>query len=67
MRQLPGLKCWTVSEFELKPRYYVHFQTHTLGKGVNPLIPLAMQFFYNDSFSIKYPIKQKKKKKIKVN
>ena len=25
------------SEFELQLRYYVHFQTNTLGKGMNPL------------------------------
>ena len=27
-----------VSEFVLQSRYYVHFQTNTLGKGMNPLI-----------------------------
>ena len=27
-----------VSEFKLQSRYYVHFQTDTLGKGMNPLI-----------------------------
>ena len=27
-----------VSEFELQTRYYVHFRTNTLGKGMNPLI-----------------------------
>ena len=27
-----------VSEFELKSRYYVHFRTNTLGKGMNPII-----------------------------
>ena len=27
-----------VSEFELQSRYYVHFRTNTLGKGMNPLI-----------------------------
>ena len=26
-----------VSEFELQLRYYVHFRTNTLGKGMNPL------------------------------
>ena len=31
-----------VSEFELQSYYYVHFQTNTLGKGMNPLIHLAM-------------------------
>ena len=27
-----------VSEFVLQSRYYVHFRTNTLGKGMNPLI-----------------------------
>ena len=27
-----------VSEFELQLRYYIHFQTNTLGKGMNSLI-----------------------------
>ena len=27
-----------VSEFELQSHYYVHFQTNTLRKGINPLI-----------------------------
>ena len=31
-----------VSEFELQLRYYVHFRTNTLGKGMNPLILSAM-------------------------
>ena len=32
-----------VSEFEIPLRYYVHFWTNTLEKGMNPLIPfLAM-------------------------
>ena len=31
-----------ISEFELRLRYYVHFQTNTLGKGMNPLILAAM-------------------------
>ena len=26
-----------VSEFELQSRYYVHFRTKALGKGMNPL------------------------------
>ena len=30
------------SEFELQSRYYVHFQTNTLGKDMNPLILPAM-------------------------
>ena len=31
-----------VSEFELQSRYYVHFRTNTLDKGMNPLILPAM-------------------------
>ena len=31
-----------VSEFVLQSRYYVHFRANTLGKGLNPLILLAM-------------------------
>ena len=27
-----------VSEFELQSRYYIHFLTNTLGKGMNSLI-----------------------------
>ena len=29
-----------VSEFKLQSCYYIHFRTNTLGKGMNPLIPL---------------------------
>ena len=48
-----------VSEFELQPRYYVHFQANTLGKGMNPLTLPAMGqivpllFFLEKSFGIK--------------
>ena len=31
-----------VSKFVLQLRYYVHFRTNTLGKGMNPLIIPAM-------------------------
>ena len=31
-----------ISEFELHLCYYIHFRTNTLGKGMNPLILLAM-------------------------
>ena len=31
-----------VSKFELQSHYYVHFETNTLGKGMNPLILPAM-------------------------
>ena len=29
-----------VSEFELHSHYYINFRTNTLGKGMNPLIPI---------------------------
>ena len=32
------------SKFELQSRYYVHFRTNTLGKGMNPLISPAMSY-----------------------
>ena len=31
-----------VSKFELQLRYYVHFRTNTLGKGINPFTLPAM-------------------------
>ena len=31
-----------VREFVLQSRHYVHFQPNILGKGMNPLILLAM-------------------------
>ena len=31
-----------VSEFEIQSRYYVHFQINTLRKGMNLLIPRAI-------------------------
>ena len=38
-----AMDCWiVVSEFELQSRYYVHFQTNILGKGINSLIFPAM-------------------------
>ena len=48
-----------VSEFELQSCYYVHFRTNTLGKGMNPLVLLAMGqivallFLSKDGFGIK--------------
>ena len=48
-----------VDEFQLLSCYSIHFQTNILGKGMNPLIPLArdkivpLLFFYTDEFSIK--------------
>ena len=34
-----------VIEFELRSRYYIHFWTNTIGKGMNSLIPQAMGLF----------------------
>ena len=31
-----------INKFEVESRYYIHFGTNTLGKGMNPLILLAM-------------------------
>ena len=31
-----------VSKFELLSRYYVHFRTNNIGKGMNPLTLQAM-------------------------
>ena len=48
-----------VSESELQIGYYIHFQTNTVGKGMNTLIPRAISqivsllFFYKDEFGIK--------------
>ena len=48
-----------VSEFELRLRYYVHFRTNTLVKGMFPLISVAMGkiasllFFYKNGFKFK--------------
>ena len=39
-----------VSEFELQSRFYVHFRTNTLRKGMNFLILLL--FFLKDGFEI---------------
>ncbi len=32
----------SMDQIELKSRYYVHFRTYTLGKGMNPIILPAM-------------------------
>ena len=48
-----------ISEFELLSRFYVHFRTNTLGKGMKPVIPLAIGliasrlFSYKDDFDYK--------------
>ena len=43
-----------VSEFKLLSRYYVHFRTNTLEKGITFLIPLTQtMFFYKNGFGIK--------------
>ena len=33
-----------VRKFELQSCYYVHFQTNTIGKGMNSFIPLSYGF-----------------------
>ena len=49
------------SEFELQSRYYTHFRTNNLRKGMNPLILPAMgsivplSFFLKEGFGIKLP------------
>ena len=49
-----------VSEFVLQSRYYIHFQTNTLGKGMNHSHPhsamdyvVPLLFFSKDDFCIK--------------
>ena len=49
-----------VSEFTLQSRYYVNFQTNTLGKGMNSFIPppamgliVSLLFFCKVSFGIR--------------
>ena len=48
-----------VNEIELQSRYYVHFQSNTIGNGINilstPNYGLIVQlfFFYKDGFGIK--------------
>ena len=52
-----------VSEFEFQSRYYIHFRTSALEKGMNLLLHPAMSwiislpYFYNDDFGIKKPTK----------
>ena len=50
-----------VSEFELKSRFSVHFQTNALGEGKNLLnlhpavgLILPLLFFFMNDFGIKY-------------
>ena len=38
-----------VRGFELHSHYYIDFWTNTLGKGINPLILLAMFFLKNST------------------
>ena len=42
-----------LSEFKLQLRYYVHFQTNTLGKGMNP--PYLPSYVLNSSTTILKP------------
>ena len=46
-----------VSEFELQSRYYFHFRSNTLGKGMNPLILILsdlLDFHMIDNLSIAF-------------
>ena len=40
-------------EFQLWSRYYVHFRTHTLGKGVDSLTMVPLLSFYKFGFGIR--------------
>ena len=48
-----------VNDFEHQLHYYIHFQTNTIVKGMNIIIPPTMGWmvplllFYKDSFLIK--------------
>ena len=47
-----------ISEFEPQSRYYVHFRTNSLRKGMDRLVLLAMGFivpllFWKDRFGMK--------------
>ena len=48
-----------VSEFKLQLRYYIHFRTNNLEKGMESLylfssgLMLSLLFFYSDDFGIK--------------
>ena len=39
-----------VNEFELQSHYYVHFQTNTFAKGINPLYPLCCWLISSTTF-----------------
>ena len=61
-----------VREFVLQSRYYIHFRTNTLGKGMNPLILPAMgeiaPLLFSEPKKSWYAIKQRNQtttKKIK--
>ena len=47
-------------KFEFQWCYYIHFETNTLGKGVNPSHPsnglksISTVLFYKNGFGIKY-------------
>ena len=52
-----------VIEFNLQSRCYVHLQTNSLTKGMNPVIPpvmsliLSLLYFYKDGCSFNLPMK----------
>ena len=49
------LDCYfEVNKFKLQSRYYVHFLTNTLGKGIKPLIPQLCVKYYHCCCCIPY-------------
>ena len=41
-----------ISKFKIQSRYYVHFRTNTLGKGMNSFIPhLSVNYYHNYTFT----------------
>ena len=69
MQHSPQYFDTVVNKFELQSRYYVHFRTNTLGKGMKSLIPLAKYCFSTRMYlALKirngwYAIKQRKQTK----
>ena len=49
--RIKAMDCWIAgSEFELQSRYYVHFRSHTLGKGIKP--PYAPSYGLNSTTTV---------------
>ena len=52
-----------VNKFELQSRYYVHFRTNILGKGMNPPLPfpaIQLNSIGNDAISSSKKVQEKK-------